>query len=213
MSITVVRAESLPYSNIAHEFVGDDHGVSITFLVVEAGAGRGPALHTHPYDEVIVVLEGEATLDDGIETRIVGRGDHAVIPAGQPHAFTNTGDTPLRHIDIHASPRFVSEWLEQRRAEHELTLTGTGDMARGIGLRALAGGHAVAKRGTSRKKARRLDRPRGEGDVCERHLEGRHAGDDVGGEGQPAARLPAPPRRGRRRDRDHRRLHRIDAGF
>jgi mannose-6-phosphate isomerase-like protein (cupin superfamily) len=65
---------------------------------------------------VIVVLEGEATLDDGIETRIVGRGDLAVIPAGQPHAFTNTGDTPLRQIDIHASPRFATEWLEQRRA-------------------------------------------------------------------------------------------------
>jgi mannose-6-phosphate isomerase-like protein (cupin superfamily) len=115
MSIAVVRAESLPWSNIANEFVGDDHGVSITFLVVEAGAGRGAALHKHPYDEVIIVLGGEATLDDGVQTRVVGRGDIAVIPAGQPHAFTNTGETPLRQIDIHASPCFVTEWLEQRR--------------------------------------------------------------------------------------------------
>jgi NADPH-dependent F420 reductase len=38
----------------------------------------------------------------------------------------------------------------------ELTLIGTGDMARGIGRRALAGGHAVAIRGTSREKAKAL---------------------------------------------------------
>jgi 8-hydroxy-5-deazaflavin:NADPH oxidoreductase len=38
----------------------------------------------------------------------------------------------------------------------ELTLIGTGDMARGIGRRALAGGHAVTIRGTSREKAEAL---------------------------------------------------------
>lgn len=39
----------------------------------------------------------------------------------------------------------------------ELTLIGTGDMARGIGLRALAGGHeVVAVRGTSRAKSEAL---------------------------------------------------------
>jgi mannose-6-phosphate isomerase-like protein (cupin superfamily) len=115
VSIIVVRAESLPWSNIANEFVGDDHGVSITFLVVEADTGRGAALHKHPYDEVIIILEGEGTLDNGVETRIIGPGDIAVIPADQPHGFTNTGATPLRQIDIHASPNFITEWLEPRR--------------------------------------------------------------------------------------------------
>jgi mannose-6-phosphate isomerase-like protein (cupin superfamily) len=111
MAISVVRAESLPWSNIANEFVADDHGASITFLVVDASVGRGVPLHKHPYDEVIVVLEGEATLDDGVETRVVLAGDIVVIPAGQPHGFTHTGDAPLRQIDIHASPRFVTQWF------------------------------------------------------------------------------------------------------
>ena len=115
MSISVVRAESLPSSNLAKEFVGDEHGVSITFLLVDADAGRKVPLHKHPYDELIVVLEGEATLDDGVRTRVVGSGDIVVIPAGQPHGFANSGNTPLKQIDIHASPRFVTEWLEQRR--------------------------------------------------------------------------------------------------
>jgi mannose-6-phosphate isomerase-like protein (cupin superfamily) len=82
MSISMVRAESLPWSNIANEFIGDEHGVAITFLLVGAGAGRDVSLHKHPYDEVIVVLEGEATLDDGVRTRVVSAGDIVVIPAG-----------------------------------------------------------------------------------------------------------------------------------
>jgi mannose-6-phosphate isomerase-like protein (cupin superfamily) len=116
VSITVVRAEELRWSNIANEFIGDDHGVSITFLVVAADAGRGAGLHKHPYDEVIIVLEGEATLDDGAARRVVGPGDIAVIPTGQPHGFANTGDSPLKQIDIHASPHFITEWIEQRRS-------------------------------------------------------------------------------------------------
>lgn len=115
MSISVIRAVDLPWSNIANEFVGDDHCASLTFLVVNAEPGRGAALHQHPYDEVIVVLEGEATVDDGSETRVVGAGEIVVIPAGQPHAFTNTGDGALKQIDIHASPRFVTEWIEPKR--------------------------------------------------------------------------------------------------
>jgi quercetin dioxygenase-like cupin family protein len=113
LSIAVLRIESLPWNRISNDFVGDDHGVSVTVLVVDAAPGGGPALHRHPYDEVIVVLEGESTLDDGVDTRVVGPGDIVVIPAGQPHGFTNTGDSPLRQIDIHASPRFVTDWLEQ----------------------------------------------------------------------------------------------------
>jgi mannose-6-phosphate isomerase-like protein (cupin superfamily) len=35
-----------------------------------------------------------------------------VVPAGVPHAFTNTGDEPLRQIDIHVSPDFDTTWLD-----------------------------------------------------------------------------------------------------
>jgi mannose-6-phosphate isomerase-like protein (cupin superfamily) len=114
MSVTIIRSEALPWSNIANEFVGDDHGVSITFLVVDAPVGHGVALHKHPYDEVIVVLDGEATLDDGTQKRSVRAGDIVVIPAGQSHGFTSTGESPLKQIDIHASPRFLTAWLKER---------------------------------------------------------------------------------------------------
>jgi quercetin dioxygenase-like cupin family protein len=112
MSIHVIRGEQLPWSSIAREFVGDDHGgVAITFLIVDAKPGQGPSLHRHPYDEVLIVLEGNLTLDDGNGTREAGAGDIIVIPAGQPHGFVNSGDGRLRQIDIHASSGFSTVWL------------------------------------------------------------------------------------------------------
>ena len=43
----------------------------------------------------------------------VKAGDIIVISAVTPHCFVNSGDTPLRRTDIHASPKFVTEWLDE----------------------------------------------------------------------------------------------------
>jgi mannose-6-phosphate isomerase-like protein (cupin superfamily) len=110
--VPVIKQSDLPWSSIAHELVGDDHGgIGLCVIFVDAEPGRGPALHTHPYDEVLIIQEGRATATVGDETIDVGAGDIVLIPAGEPHAFTNTGDTNLRQVDIHASPRFSTEWL------------------------------------------------------------------------------------------------------
>ena len=110
--MAVIRQSDLPWSSIAHELVGDDHGgIGLCVIFVDAEPGRGPGLHTHQYDEVLIIQEGRATATVGDETVEVGAGDIVLIPAGEPHAFTNTGESNLRQIDIHASPRFSTEWL------------------------------------------------------------------------------------------------------
>ena len=96
---------------MSHEFVGENHGVNISFFLVNAPPGRGPALHRHSYDEVIVEQEGCATCVAGDEELEAKAGDIVIIPAGTPHSFVNSGNTPLCQIDIHASPKFVTEWL------------------------------------------------------------------------------------------------------
>jgi mannose-6-phosphate isomerase-like protein (cupin superfamily) len=109
----VISQEALPISNIAREFVGQDHGgVGITFLLVDAAPGRGPALHQHPYEEVFIVQEGEATFVLDGEELEVRAGEIVVVPPHTPHRFVNTGDGPLRQVDIHVSPHFDTEWLE-----------------------------------------------------------------------------------------------------
>jgi mannose-6-phosphate isomerase-like protein (cupin superfamily) len=114
--MTVIRLEDLPWSEVAHELVGAEHGLDVTILFVDAEPGQGPALHRHPYAEVFVVQEGEATftLDDTtVEARA---GDILVARPGQPHAFVNSGSGPLRQVDIHLSPSFSTEWLDAPNA-------------------------------------------------------------------------------------------------
>jgi mannose-6-phosphate isomerase-like protein (cupin superfamily) len=110
--MSVINREDLPFVGMSHEFVGEKHGVNVSFFLVNASPGCGPALHRHEYDEVIIVQEGRATCVTGDKQSEVKAGDIIVIPAGTPHSFVNSGDTPLRQIDIHASPKFVTEWLD-----------------------------------------------------------------------------------------------------
>jgi mannose-6-phosphate isomerase-like protein (cupin superfamily) len=109
--VTVIRVEDLPFSAIAHELVGADHGVGITFLMVDAPPGCGPALHKHPYEEIFIVQEGQGTFVVGDEELVVRAGEIAIVPPGTPHKFVNSGDGPLRQVDIHVSPSFSTEWL------------------------------------------------------------------------------------------------------
>ena len=110
--VTVARVGELPFSNVAHELVGADHGASVTLVLVDAPPGSGPRLHSHPYEEILIVQEGEATFRLGLAERIVRAGEIVIVAAGQAHAFTNTGTGPLRQLDIHVSPRFHTDWLE-----------------------------------------------------------------------------------------------------
>jgi mannose-6-phosphate isomerase-like protein (cupin superfamily) len=61
--------------------------------------------------EVAFTVEGSATITVGSETREVTAGAVVVIPANTPHRFVNTGDTLLRQIDVHASPKFIQSNL------------------------------------------------------------------------------------------------------
>jgi mannose-6-phosphate isomerase-like protein (cupin superfamily) len=112
--VEIIRIDELPLSNIAREFVGDDHGgVGICAIFVDAPPGRGPSLHRHPYVEVLITQEGRATFFLGDEQREVGAGEMVVVPAGQWHGFVNSGEGPLRQIDIHLSSGFETEWLDE----------------------------------------------------------------------------------------------------
>ena len=98
----------------SYEFEGYHHGdTGVSFVVVDAPPGGGPKLHKHPYEEVFVVQEGTATFTAGDEVIEAGGGQVVVVPAGVPHRFVNSGVGRLRQVDIHASERFITEWLEE----------------------------------------------------------------------------------------------------
>ena len=110
----ILRFDELRNANNSLEFEGADHGgAALSFFVVDAVPGRGPSLHTHDYAEVFIVLEGRATFRGADGDHEVSGGHVVIASAGEPHAFVNSGDGPLRSVNIHASPRFVTDWLEQ----------------------------------------------------------------------------------------------------
>jgi mannose-6-phosphate isomerase-like protein (cupin superfamily) len=112
--VKLIKQSDLPWSNIAHELIGEDHdGLGLSIIFVDAEPGRGPSMHTHPYDEVLIVQEGHARATVGGEEVELQAGDIVVVNANEPHAFTNTGQAPLKQIDIHLSPEFVTDWLER----------------------------------------------------------------------------------------------------
>jgi mannose-6-phosphate isomerase-like protein (cupin superfamily) len=105
--MSFISREQLPFVGMSYEFVGETQGAPFSVYIVKAKAGQGPPLHKHPYVEVAFTLEGCAIITVGDEQREVKAGGIVVIPADTPHRFVNSGDTMLRQIDIHASPRFI----------------------------------------------------------------------------------------------------------
>ena len=94
-------------------FEGADHGgVAVSFFMVDAAPGEGPRLHRHPYDEVFVLHEGEATFTVGDESILAHTGQVVVGPRQVPHKFRNSGSGRLRMTTIHPSERVIQEWLE-----------------------------------------------------------------------------------------------------
>jgi mannose-6-phosphate isomerase-like protein (cupin superfamily) len=111
--IRVLKQSELPSDALAHEFIGAQHGgVGACVIFVDAAPGQGPGLHRHPYVELLIVIEGTATFDDGKSKRPVSSGEMVVVDKDQPHGFVNSGRTRLRQIDIHLSPRFITDWLD-----------------------------------------------------------------------------------------------------
>ena len=83
-------------------FEGARHGdVEASCFITATPPGGGPSLHVHPYAEVFVVLDGEARYTAGDEEVDVTGGHVVVVPPETPHKFVNTGDRPLRQVNIH----------------------------------------------------------------------------------------------------------------
>jgi mannose-6-phosphate isomerase-like protein (cupin superfamily) len=108
----IIAIADLAHSETAFEFQGHHHDAGISFIVIDAPPGSGPKLHTHPYEEVFVVQEGSVTFTAGDDVIEASGGQVVVVPAGVPHKFVNSGSGRLRQVDIHASERFITEWLE-----------------------------------------------------------------------------------------------------
>jgi quercetin dioxygenase-like cupin family protein len=94
------------------EFEGATYSAGVSFFVGDLAPGRGPRMHRHPYAETCIVRAGQVRMTVDGQEITAGAGDIVVLAPGTPHRFVAAGDERLRMICIHASERFVIEWLE-----------------------------------------------------------------------------------------------------
>jgi mannose-6-phosphate isomerase-like protein (cupin superfamily) len=70
-----------------------------TQFVGEIPPGRAPA-HSHPYDEVVLVLDGQGVLHRGPDDEPLAPGSCVHLPPGGPHCLENTGRATLRVLGV-----------------------------------------------------------------------------------------------------------------
>jgi quercetin dioxygenase-like cupin family protein len=113
----IIDREELPHSETAYRFEGSLYGdADVSFFLSDRPPGKGPSLHTHPYDEVFVIQrhpEGQTHLHGWGRHRRGKGGTDSRRPAGTPHRFVNSGAERSRHVDIHTSGRMITTWLEE----------------------------------------------------------------------------------------------------
>jgi|SRR5271165_6553469 len=107
-----LHQSQIPFVGMSHEFVGADHGTSVSFFLVIAKPGGATRLHRHNYDKIVYVIGGRAKWIVGNEERDAVAGDVLVVRAGEPHKFISADDDPVRQIDVHLNPTFEMESLE-----------------------------------------------------------------------------------------------------
>ena len=87
-----IAKDDLPYGKIAHKFEGHRYGdVDVSFFLVESPPGSGAVLHTHPYEEIFVTLEGEATFTVGDATIEVAPARSSWRPRACPTSSSTRG--------------------------------------------------------------------------------------------------------------------------
>lgn len=107
MSIQLIEQSDLDHGNLE----GFLFGASVSVIFERATReGTGPRLHRHPYDETFIVYSGAARFTVGDEQLVVSAGQVVIAPALVAHKFVTLGEYSAHHI--HASPEFVTEWLE-----------------------------------------------------------------------------------------------------
>lgn len=89
------------------EQVGDH--VSVTEIVVPPHTA-GPPLHTHDFDEVYYVLEGELVFQVEDERRTRGAGELSFAPRNVAHTLANRSDAPARYILVCTPAGFERHW-------------------------------------------------------------------------------------------------------
>lgn len=116
---TIVRLGDTPtvdFGPLAHyrPIIGDDVGSTPVRTGIQVSQpGYVAPMHSHPYIEILHILEGEAEAwVEGGEAVRLGPGDTISMPPQTPHSFRVVGDRPMRLLGTHVSPTRIVNYRE-----------------------------------------------------------------------------------------------------
>ena len=73
-------------------------------------------LHSHPHEQMSVIVSGRMRLTVEDEVRDIGPGDMWYAPANVKHGGEILGDEPVVFIDVYAPPsRTIAQWIETKK--------------------------------------------------------------------------------------------------
>jgi len=108
----VFASEWRAHSNLLCE------GEYVQLLWVKFEPDGNYPMHSHPHDQISVMLQGRMCLTVGDEIQEIGPGDMWHAPAHVLHGGELLGDEPVVFVDIYAPPSAsIVELIERLRAE------------------------------------------------------------------------------------------------
>ena len=119
--VTVIRESEralvdFPGGATYRTLIGDDNGADIPIRtgIQTSQPGYATREHSHPYVEVLTVVEGrgEAWLAGEAGTIAMEPGVTLSIPAGRVHGFRVVGDRPLVTYGIHTNPKRIVHYRD-----------------------------------------------------------------------------------------------------
>ncbi len=100
MSEYIIKREQCAHHNIAEGVeIFTAAGDAIMLSLVEFAPGAVVELHSHPHEQMGLLLEGEMTFVIGDEEHVLGPGDMWRIPGNVAHSAI-AGAAPVRALDV-----------------------------------------------------------------------------------------------------------------
>jgi quercetin dioxygenase-like cupin family protein len=90
--------------------VGDQEGTTPVRVGIQVSPpGYRTPTHSHPYLEVVTIIEGsgEVWIEGQKDIVKIGPGMTMVFQPDVPHWFCNSGDVPMKTYGVHSSPQRI----------------------------------------------------------------------------------------------------------
>jgi len=112
---TLDSAETVDFGPLSHyRPLMADGTTPVRTGIQVAEPGYVAPMHSHPYVEMLFILEGEADVwCEGEENakRRLKAGDTVALPPETAHSFAVAGDKPMKLLGIHHSPERIVNYL------------------------------------------------------------------------------------------------------